>query len=232
MRRCRVSTPCGDGTSANSEPSSRSNTCSTSDAAASNSSRAEFRVTGSSAAVTSRPKGATAAIILGSARGSERNSIVGLPRRPGSDTSPVIAAIQRSYTRVRTPRGNPRSPDANPVDEHVGRVGAPSRVTTARPGDRQIEDGKQRVTGRVEGPVGQGAGRDVEIGLRPVDVGLPEADAVRIPLGSPGVPGAVHGDGLAGVFSAVQFGVDGGSRSPAAVAVPLHDVDFAAVDGV
>src|SRR5258705_2589553 len=122
-------------------------------------------------------------------------------------------------------------PDTNPVDEHVRRVGAPSGITAAGTGNREIQYWEERVSGGVELPVGQGTRRYIEVRLRAVDVVQPEAHACVIPLDPPRVPPAVRSDGVTDVFSAVQFCVDGGSRSPAAVAVPLHDVDFAAVDG-
>src|SRR5882757_7333194 len=122
-------------------------------------------------------------------------------------------------------------PDTDPVDEHVRRVGAPAGITAARTGNREIQYWKERVSGGVELPIGQGTRRNIEVRLRAVDVVQPEAHACVIPLDPPRVPPAVRCDGVADVFSTVQFCVDGGSRSPAAVAVPLHDVDFAAVDG-
>src|ERR1700744_5791223 len=62
-----------------------------------------------------------------------------------------------------------------------------------------------------------------------VDPVFPEANAGCVPLASPGVPAAVHRDVVGLPFAAVGFRVNGGGRRPAAVAVPLDDIDLALV---
>src|SRR6476646_2424072 len=121
-------------------------------------------------------------------------------------------------------------PDTDPVDEHLRRVGAPAGIASAGTGDREVNYRKERVTGCVELPVGQRVGRHSEVRLRAVGVVEPKAHPCVTPLDSPRVPPTVRRDGVTDVFSAVQFRVDGGSGRPTAVAVPLHDVDFATVD--
>src|SRR5262249_41642240 len=125
--------------------------------------------------------------------------------------------------------GRDHLPDADVVDEHVRRVRASTGITATGTGDRKAQDRKQLVAGGIELPVGQRARRGAEVGGRAVGVVRPEAHARIRPLHPPGVPGTVDGDALADVFAAVQLGVDGGACGPLAVAVPLHDVDFAAV---
>src|SRR6202051_867593 len=120
-------------------------------------------------------------------------------------------------------------PDTNPVDEHVRRVGAPSGIAAAGTGNREIQYWKERVTRGVELPIGQGTRRNIEVRLRAVDVVQPEAHDCVIPLDPPRVPPAILRDAVAAGFAAVRFCGEGGARTPAAVSVPLHDVDFAAI---
>src|ERR1700759_811654 len=121
------------------------------------------------------------------------------------------------------------SPDANPVDQHLRRVGARARVAAAGTGNREVEHRVDGVAGAVERPIRHRVRGNVEIGLRALDPVFPEADAGCVPLASPGVPTAVQRDIVGLPFAAVGFRMHGGGRWPAAVAVPLDDVDLALV---
>src|SRR6185312_9123340 len=117
-------------------------------------------------------------------------------------------------------------PDTNPVDEHLRRIGTRSGIAATRASNRKIQDWIHPVAGVVERPIRDGMRRNIEVWLRAVDVVLPEAHAGLIPLHSPRVPRVVEREMVSRPFGAVRFRVDGGSRSPGAVAVPLEDVNL------
>ena len=86
--------------------------------------------------------------------------------------------------------------DTHPVDEHLRRIGTALGITTARPGNGQVQHRKHPVVGEVERPIVDGERRNLEVRLRTVDVVEPEVPADVVRGDTPVVPRAVNGERL------------------------------------
>ena len=82
----------------------------------------------------------------------------GMPRHAETTTTDTSSRLSISASGAAgcvTDGRGPVSPDADPVDEHLRRVGTATGIAAARTGDREVHYGKERVAGCVELPVGQ-----------------------------------------------------------------------------
>jgi len=119
-------------------------------------------------------------------------------------------------------------PDTYPVDEHLRRVGARAGITAAGAGNREIEDRVNGVAGPIERPVRQRIRRSRrKYGCAPSTWSFQKRIPGRVPLTTATCANRCQSDVVGLPFAAVCFGVDGGRRWPAAIAVPLDDVDLA-----